>query len=317
MFTATKDLMLPATVTGSWPRPRWYDGGLWGKPLDTALLERALPRAVPRRPRHRDRRPGAGGPRHPHERRLPPRRGLRRPLVAPLPAAALEGLRARGAPVRGLARFPARVRARHADERDRDDLALATGRRQGGARSEEPARVRQALAHRPGPRGLGQARQVRDVLVAGALDLPRQPHVGVRQGRQEAADLGHGDRDEPRAAPARRRRREGHPDRGADDPLHCGLPPRGDGAARLHGRGVQPRGGRPRRRRAVDPHLLGQPEHAEGLQRASRTRTRSTSTSTGSRATSGPSRRPRTTWRRSTCSSRMPPTSRRRWRSAW
>ena len=39
MFTATKDLMLPATVTGSWPRPRWYDQGLWGRPLDTALLD--------------------------------------------------------------------------------------------------------------------------------------------------------------------------------------------------------------------------------------------------------------------------------------
>ena len=39
MFTATKDLMLPATVTGSWPRPRWYSGGLWGRPLDTALLD--------------------------------------------------------------------------------------------------------------------------------------------------------------------------------------------------------------------------------------------------------------------------------------
>ena len=34
-----QDLMLPATVTGSWPRPRWYDGGLWGRPLDTALLD--------------------------------------------------------------------------------------------------------------------------------------------------------------------------------------------------------------------------------------------------------------------------------------
>ena len=39
MYTATKDLMLPATVTGSWPRPRWYDQGLWGRPLDTALLD--------------------------------------------------------------------------------------------------------------------------------------------------------------------------------------------------------------------------------------------------------------------------------------
>ena len=39
MLTATRDLMLPATVTGSWPRPRWYDQGLWGRPLDTALLD--------------------------------------------------------------------------------------------------------------------------------------------------------------------------------------------------------------------------------------------------------------------------------------
>ncbi|HEY7522168.1 MAG TPA: cobalamin-independent methionine synthase II family protein [Candidatus Limnocylindrales bacterium] len=39
MYTATKDLMIPATVTGSWPRPRWYDQGLWGRPLDTAMLD--------------------------------------------------------------------------------------------------------------------------------------------------------------------------------------------------------------------------------------------------------------------------------------
>ncbi len=38
-FTATKDLMLPATVTGSWPRPRWYDTSMWGKPLDTAMMD--------------------------------------------------------------------------------------------------------------------------------------------------------------------------------------------------------------------------------------------------------------------------------------
>ncbi len=38
-FTATKDLMLPATVTGSWPRPTWFTQSLWGKPLDTAMLD--------------------------------------------------------------------------------------------------------------------------------------------------------------------------------------------------------------------------------------------------------------------------------------
>ncbi len=51
MLTATKDLMLPATVTGSWPRPRWYDGELWGRPLDTAMIDVRVPRAVPRRAR--------------------------------------------------------------------------------------------------------------------------------------------------------------------------------------------------------------------------------------------------------------------------
>jgi 5-methyltetrahydropteroyltriglutamate--homocysteine methyltransferase len=36
-FTATKDLVLPATVTGSWPRPSWFDMSLWGKPLSTGM----------------------------------------------------------------------------------------------------------------------------------------------------------------------------------------------------------------------------------------------------------------------------------------
>jgi 5-methyltetrahydropteroyltriglutamate--homocysteine methyltransferase len=38
-FTTTKDLMLPATVTGSWPRPRWYTMNLWGRALDTAMMD--------------------------------------------------------------------------------------------------------------------------------------------------------------------------------------------------------------------------------------------------------------------------------------
>ena len=38
-FTATKDLLLPATVTGSWPRPRWYNVNTWGRPLDTAMMD--------------------------------------------------------------------------------------------------------------------------------------------------------------------------------------------------------------------------------------------------------------------------------------
>lgn len=39
MFTLTADRILPCTVTGSWPRPRWMDDSLWGRPLDTAMLD--------------------------------------------------------------------------------------------------------------------------------------------------------------------------------------------------------------------------------------------------------------------------------------
>ena len=99
MLTATKDLMLPATVTGSWPRPRWYDQGLWGRPLDTALLD------VRFREQFLDahatviadqERAGldilTNGDYHLDE-------DFAGPLVAPLPAAALDRARARGAPV--------------------------------------------------------------------------------------------------------------------------------------------------------------------------------------------------------------------------
>src|ERR1700679_555579 len=39
MFTATKDLILPATTTGSFPRPRWFDVSMWGRPLDTCMQD--------------------------------------------------------------------------------------------------------------------------------------------------------------------------------------------------------------------------------------------------------------------------------------
>jgi 5-methyltetrahydropteroyltriglutamate--homocysteine methyltransferase len=38
-FTATQDLILPTTVTGSWPRPSWFDMSLWGKPLSTGMMD--------------------------------------------------------------------------------------------------------------------------------------------------------------------------------------------------------------------------------------------------------------------------------------
>ena len=39
MLTVTADSILPCTITGSWPRPRWMDVSMWGRPLDTCMLD--------------------------------------------------------------------------------------------------------------------------------------------------------------------------------------------------------------------------------------------------------------------------------------
>jgi 5-methyltetrahydropteroyltriglutamate--homocysteine methyltransferase len=41
MFTVTRDLMLPTSVTGSWPRPSWYDANLRGRPLSEWMTDAA------------------------------------------------------------------------------------------------------------------------------------------------------------------------------------------------------------------------------------------------------------------------------------
>ncbi len=38
MYTITKDKVLPCTITGSWPRPSWFDMSMEGKPLDTCMM---------------------------------------------------------------------------------------------------------------------------------------------------------------------------------------------------------------------------------------------------------------------------------------
>ena len=38
-FTATKSIVLPSTVIGSWPRPSWFTESMWGRPLDTAMMD--------------------------------------------------------------------------------------------------------------------------------------------------------------------------------------------------------------------------------------------------------------------------------------
>ncbi len=39
MFTSTADILLPTTVTGSWPRPIWYTANLFGRPFSTGMAD--------------------------------------------------------------------------------------------------------------------------------------------------------------------------------------------------------------------------------------------------------------------------------------
>ena len=41
MYTVTKDRPLATTVTGSWPRPTWFDKSMWGRPLSACMMDAA------------------------------------------------------------------------------------------------------------------------------------------------------------------------------------------------------------------------------------------------------------------------------------
>src|SRR5438105_15484093 len=60
MFTATADLILPSTVTGSFRRPRWFDVSMWGRPLDTCMLDVRFALLMDGEQRRIDRRAGPG-----------------------------------------------------------------------------------------------------------------------------------------------------------------------------------------------------------------------------------------------------------------
>src|ERR1051326_6001285 len=39
MFTTTKDILLPTTVTGSWPRPKWFTTRMAGRSLSSCMKD--------------------------------------------------------------------------------------------------------------------------------------------------------------------------------------------------------------------------------------------------------------------------------------
>ena len=112
----------------------------------------------------------------------------------------------------------------------------------------------------------GEAGEVRD-----DRRRPRRDRAHGQDGRlragQAGPDVGHRDDPERRAARAPGGGLQGDPDRGARDP-QLGRVRRARGVPRLPGRPVQPHGRRDRRRRALDPHLLGQPRRAALLRPA-------------------------------------------------
>ena len=251
MYRATKDIMLPTTITGSLPRPSWYTENLGTRMFLDAMVSRRYreqyidalvllsARAGARRPRHRDRR------------RLPLRRRRRRPELDQLSAASHGRLRARRpAADAGRARRSL-VSARPHPARLSGIAGDAGHHRPGRARRPAIHHIVEdrAAAHQASGeirRRVGGDRRVR---VAGQiLQDAARAHARHRRRLQR------------RIQRARRRRLSGDPDRGAANP--SGGRPRhsGQGAhARIDGRGVQPHGERAARQdRSLGAFLLGQ-----------------------------------------------------------
>src|SRR5580765_4475199 len=39
VYTLTAEHILPCTITGSWPRPRWFDLSMWGRPIASCMMD--------------------------------------------------------------------------------------------------------------------------------------------------------------------------------------------------------------------------------------------------------------------------------------
>ena len=143
------------------------------------------------RDRRSSQRPGAGRARHPHERRLPPRRRPRR---------ASPGCRTPSSGTTGSPRAELPGGATEYDTRNapRRGATPAGGCPLSSVRStRRPARVRQALAHRAGAH--------RPPVSSSGPSRPSSSRTcsscaPTGTAEQARPDVGHGDRDEPRAA---------------------------------------------------------------------------------------------------------------------
>ena len=94
MYRATKDIILPTTITGSLPRPSWYTENL-GTRHFSKQWSRAASANSTRTRSALSARPGDRRPRHRHRRRLPLRRRRRRAELDQLSADHMAGFDAR------------------------------------------------------------------------------------------------------------------------------------------------------------------------------------------------------------------------------
>ncbi len=297
MFTITASSILPCTVTGSWPRPRWFDLSMWGRPLDTCMMDvrfrekfqDALATVLSDQERagldiltHGDLHcdddmAGRSWHHYPLQRwagfsgDFLQSEATRSPWLRYPPGTLLNEI------YTGW-RWP-----RVTDKIEHRPLDYA-----------KIWRMAQSKTVQPGP--------LRHLLLAGDGAVPRSPHAEI-QG-QAGSDLGHGGGDEQRAAGPARRRLQVHPNRGADAPLlvqHLRPRPR---QREVHAQGLQPRSAGPGRCRNLDSHLLGQPEHAARDRKRQLPRILPALPRSVPRETCGPSR-PRTgICARSSCSRR-------------
>ena len=267
MFTATKDLMLPATVTGSWPRPRWYTENMWGRPLDTAMMnpwyreqftdahaivvsdqERVGLDILTTGDYHLD-EDVAGRSWHHYplqrwkglEHEELQTRNTRSPLLSYPVGTMLDS-------IYKTWRWPRVVGKVEHDPKNPLEYAKIWRIAQQSAASGKQVKFgtcsAQVLAffldsHTSGYDLDDKMQLTWDMAEAMNLELRQLVAAGCKVIQIEEPDA----------------------------PLHGLLLPERDEAPRLPRRLLQPRDRGSRRRRGLDPHLLGQPEHAEGLQR--------------------------------------------------
>ena len=249
MLTATKDLILPTTVTGSWPRPVWYTGNLYERPFSTARRRR-LPRAASSTPLRRSSATRSS-----------------RVSTSSRTATTTSTPTSPGAP--GL--VPERASRRHLGVRHGDDVRLVVPDRNLAERDHGRLEYHASWT-RSAPASRSSSRR------SGASPRPDREAGQVRHDRGRPAatvltvktDLYDDDKRElmwdiatcsTRSCGARRGRLHGRSrSRSLRSTRRCVGAGRGD--ARLPRRPLQLHGRGSRRRGDLDPHLLGQPRRA-------------------------------------------------------